>query len=90
MIKSSLLAFLFFVLTTSVFSQRIIYGYILEEQNKKQIQGRNLFGISYLKYSLDNYTSFYRNNSFGEWKLSLTILTAGILLSNQSAPNSGN
>ncbi len=41
------------------------------------------FGVSPIKFSLDNYQCYYRNNSFGEWKRAATILTARLLVSNQ-------
>jgi hypothetical protein len=45
------------------------------------------FGVSPIKFSLDNYQSYYRNNSFGEWKRAATVLTAQILVSNQPFEN---
>jgi hypothetical protein len=42
------------------------------------------FGISPLQFSLDNYKSFYRNNSFGEWKRAPVILTARISVNNEN------
>jgi hypothetical protein len=40
------------------------------------------FGSSSLKFSLDNYKCFYRNNSYGKWKRSSFILTARVTAAN--------
>jgi hypothetical protein len=40
------------------------------------------FGSSSLKFSLDNYKCFYRNNSYGKWKRSSFILTARVTVAN--------
>lgn len=41
------------------------------------------FGVSPIQFSLNNYQSYYRGSSFGEWKRAATILTARLLVSNQ-------
>ena len=38
------------------------------------------FGVSPIQFSLNNYQSYYRNNSFGAWEKASAILTARILL----------
>ncbi len=45
------------------------------------------FGVSLIPFSLNNYKSYYRTNSLGEWKRASAILTARIQLSNQSDDN---
>lgn len=41
-----------------------------------------LFGTSSSRFALENYKSYYRNNSYGKWKRSSFILTAGLTLAN--------
>jgi len=45
------------------------------------------FGVSQIPFSLNNYKSFYRTNSQGEWKRASAILTARIQLTNQIGDN---
>lgn len=40
------------------------------------------FGSSSLKFSLDHYKAYYRNNSYGKWKRSSFILTARVTVLN--------
>ena len=40
------------------------------------------FGSSSLKFSLDHYKTYYRNNSYGKWKRSSFILTARVTVFN--------
>lgn len=48
-----------------------------------QFHAGTSFGVSPIPFSLQNYTCYYRTNSFGEWKRAPGILTARLLVTKQ-------
>ncbi|MBD0256193.1 MAG: serine hydrolase, partial [Cytophagales bacterium] len=63
--------------TMQVRGEKIAY------RNYHNFSAGTSFGVSHLPFSLDNYKSYYRDHSFGEWQRAAFILTARLTVSNQ-------
>jgi CubicO group peptidase (beta-lactamase class C family) len=61
----------------------LVRGEKIAYRNYYNFSAGTSFGVSHLPFSLDNYKSYYRDNSFGQWKRAAFILTARLTVSNQ-------
>ena len=58
----------------------IVEGKKVGYRSYYQFQAGTYFGVSPIPFSLQNYTCYYRLNSFGEWMRAPAILTARLLV----------
>jgi CubicO group peptidase (beta-lactamase class C family) len=61
----------------------LVRGEKIAYRNYYNFSAGTSFGVSHLPFSLDNYKTYYRDNSFGQWKRSAFILTARLTVGNQ-------
>lgn len=61
----------------------LVRGEKIAYRNYYDFSAGTSFGVSHLPFSLNNYKSYYRENSFGEWKRSAFILTARLTIGTQ-------
>lgn len=61
----------------------IVAGEKIGFRSCHQFHAGTSFGVSPIPFSLQNYTCYYRTNSFGKWMRAPGILTARLLVGNQ-------
>lgn len=61
----------------------IIEGEKVGVRNYYQFQAGTSFGVSAIPFSLQNYTCYYRLNSFGKWMRAPGVLTARLLVASE-------
>ncbi len=61
----------------------LVRGEKIAYRNYYNFSAGTSFGVSHLPFSLDNYKSYFREHSFGEWKRAAFILTARLTVGNQ-------